>query len=324
VVGVGCLIFAEGGLAAGMVGFVRQAIGAIFGFIGASYVAARYLPASMLAIFLGLTQALGMAGAAFGTKPVHLVIDPAGNFHVGWQEVWIGFMVMGFVLALATFVIMPRDKGDSAEHHGALSLASVLQPFRTVFGNPQSWLAGIIGGLLFVPTTIGALVWATAFLHDGQHMSMADAASDAFMVPIGWVIGCPLLGYISDRIGLRKPVLIGGAIVMLAAGLSAIYVPEASFPRYSVPLILGIASGRDDPVLHDEGGEPASGERHGGRRHEFPRVSHDRHYVALHLSSDGAHVGSCAHAARIPERLVAARRRNRHRYCLELHHSRDR
>ena len=40
----------------------------------------------MLAIFLGLTQALGMAGAAFGTKPVHLVI-------VGWQEVWIGFMV---------------------------------------------------------------------------------------------------------------------------------------------------------------------------------------------------------------------------------------
>jgi MFS family permease len=243
VVGIGCLIFAEGNLGAGMAGFVLQAVGAIFGFIGASYVAARYLPARMLAIFLGLTQALGMAGAAFGTKPVHLVIDPAGNFHVGWQEVWIGFMVMGFVLALATFIVMPRDKGDSAEHHGALSLGNVLQPFRTVFGNPHSWLAGIIGGLLFVPTTIGALVWATSFLHDGQHISMADAASDAFMVPVGWVIGCPLLGYISDRIGRRKPVLIGGALVMLAAGLSAIYVPEATLPRYSVPLILGIASG---------------------------------------------------------------------------------
>ena len=243
VVGIGCLIFAEGNLAAGMAGFVLQAIGAIFGFIGASYVAARYLPARMLAIFLGLTQALGMAGAAFGTKPVHLVIDPAGNFHVGWQEVWIFFMVMGFVLAFATFIVMPRDKGDSAEHHGALSLGNVLQPFRTVFGNPQSWLAGLIGGLLFVPTTIGALVWATAFLHDGQHMSMADAASDAFMVPVGWVIGCPLLGYISDRIGRRKPVLMGGALMMLAAAIAAVYLPEAALPRYSVPLILGIASG---------------------------------------------------------------------------------
>jgi len=242
-VGIGCLIFAQGSLAAGMVGFVLQAIGAIFGFIGASYVAARYLPARMLAIFLGLTQALGMAGAAFGTKPVHALIDPAGSFHVGWQEVWIGFMVLGLVLALATWIVMPRDKGDSAEHHGALSLASVLQPFRLVFGNPQSWLAGIIGGLLFVPTTIGALVWATAFLHDGQNVPMADAAWDAFMVPIGWVIGCPLLGYISDQMGRRKPVLIVGGLVMLAAGLCVVYVPEGAFPRYVVPLVLGIASG---------------------------------------------------------------------------------
>jgi MFS family permease len=74
-------------------------------------------------------------------------------------------------------------------------------------------------------------------------MSMADAASEAFMVPVGWVIGCPLLGYIADRMGRRKPVLIGGALVMLAAGLAAIYVPADTLPRYAVPLVLGIASG---------------------------------------------------------------------------------
>ncbi|WP_244597106.1 MFS transporter [Ochrobactrum soli] len=136
-----------------------------------------------------------------------------------------------------------RRRATAKTHHGPLSFASVISPFKVVLGNPQSWLAGIIGGLLFVPTTIGALVWATAFLHDGEHMSMAAAASDASMVPIGWVIGCPLLGYISDRIGRRKPVLIGGALVMLGAGLAAIYVPAGTFPRYSVALVLGIASG---------------------------------------------------------------------------------
>jgi sugar phosphate permease len=122
-------------------------------------------------------------------------------------------------------------------------VASVIQPFKIVFGNVQSWLAGIVGGLLFLPTTIGALVWATSFLHGGEHMTMAAAASDASMVPIGWVIGCPLLGYISDKIGRRKPVLIGGALVMLAAGLAAIYVPVGTLPRFSVALVLGIASG---------------------------------------------------------------------------------
>lgn len=243
VVGAGCIIFAQGTLAAGVGGFVLQALGAIFAFIGSSYVAARYLPARMLAIFLGFTQCLGMAGAAFGSKPVNMAIDPAGSFHFPWQSVWIAFAIMGFVLAAATWIIMPKEKGDSDSHHGPLSVTSLVSPFKVVFGNVQSWLAGIIGGLLFVPTTIGALVWATSFLHNGEHMSMADAASEASMVPIGWIIGCPLLGYISDKIGRRKPVLIGGALVMLAAGLAAIYVPVGTFPRYPIALVLGIASG---------------------------------------------------------------------------------
>jgi MFS family permease len=243
IVGVGCMVFAQGSEAAGMVGFVLQAIGAIFAFIGSSYVAARYLPARMLALFVGFTQCLGMAGAAFGSKPVHMAIDPAGRFMVPWQHVWVAFAIAGFLLSIVTWIVMPREKGDSPSHHGALSLGALLQPFRIVFGNPQSWLAGIVGGLLFLPTTIGALVWATSFLNAGQHMSMADAASDAAMVPIGWVIGCPLLGYVSDRIGRRKPVLIIGALVMLGAGLAAIYVPVGTLPRYSVALVLGIASG---------------------------------------------------------------------------------
>lgn len=243
VVAIGCLIFAQGSELAGMVGFVLQAMGAIFAFIGSSYVAARYLPARMLAMFIGFTQCLGMAGAAFGSKPVHMAIDPDGSFHIAWQSIWIAFACAGIVLAVATWLIMPRDSGDSQSHHAPLSFSSILHPFKIVFGNIQSWLAGIIGGLLFLPTTIGALVWATSFLHGGEHMSMSAAASDAAMVPIGWVIGCPLLGYISDHIGRRKPVLIGGALVMLAAGLTAIYLPAGTLPRFSVALLLGIASG---------------------------------------------------------------------------------
>ena len=243
VVAIGCLIFAQGGEVAGMSGFVLQAIGAIFAFIGSSYVAGRYLPSRMLAIFLGLTQCLGMAGAAFGSKPVHVLIDPAGVFQVAWQHVWVGFAIVGFALALMTWLVMPHDEGDSPSHHGPISVASLVAPFKVVLGNPQSWLAGIVGGLLFVPTTIGALVWATAFLTEGEHVPMADAASVASIVPIGWVIGCPLLGYISDRIGRRKPVLIGGGLIMLVAGLVAVYVSGDIETRYAAALVLGVASG---------------------------------------------------------------------------------
>ena len=244
VVAIGCVIFAQGSEAAGMIGFVLQALGAIFAFIGSSYIAGRYLPERMLAIFVGFTQCLGMAGAAFGSKPVHMAIDPAGSYHVPWQSVWIAFAVLGALLAIGTWIILPREGGDSDDHHGALSLSSVIAPFRTVFGNPQSWLAGITGGLLFVPTTIGALVWATAFLHEGENVPMAVAASDAAMVPIGWVIGCPLLGWISDRIGRRKVLMITIVGIGIVTGLIGA-LPDFAAIGIAAPilLVLGIASG---------------------------------------------------------------------------------
>ncbi|MFT8897501.1 MAG: MFS transporter [Acetobacter sp.] len=240
---VGCLIFAQGSAVAGIGGYVIQAIGAICAFVGSSYVAARYLPARTLALFVGLTQCLGMAGAAFGSKPTRMLIDPNGSVHAAWQHVWLGFGVIGLALAAAVWVIMPRDAGDSAHHHGDLTMSNLLKPFKIIFSNPQSWYAGLIGGLLFVPTTIGALGWGASMLSGGEHTTMAFAASDVSMVPIGWVIGCPLLGWISDKIGRRKPVLIGGALVLLACSICAVYLPVGVMPKYSVALIMGIASG---------------------------------------------------------------------------------
>jgi MFS family permease len=148
-VGIGCVIFAPGTESDGMSGFVLQAIGAVFSSVGASYVAARYLPARMFGMFMGLTQCLGMLGAAFGSKPVQVAIDPAGPFRVSWQHVWLTLAVIGFVLAIVTWFVMPRDQSDSASHHGSLSVANLLRPFGVVLKNRQSWLAGITGGLLF-------------------------------------------------------------------------------------------------------------------------------------------------------------------------------
>jgi MFS family permease len=242
-VAVCCFLLSTGKEALGSFAFVAQAAPAVFGFIGAVYVAAKYIPPRNLSFFVGSAQMLGMAGAAFGSKPVSAALHSTSGHPVAWQSIWAIMAVIGAVLAVVMWIVLPRDNSSVAKANAPLTLKSLIRPYQIVFENAQTYLCGLIGGLLFVPTTVFALVWATNYLHEGRNASIAVAATDVSLVPIGWIIGCPLVGYISDKIGLRKPVLLVGAFILLLAEIVAIYVPIAFPFRYIVPLVVGIASG---------------------------------------------------------------------------------
>jgi MFS family permease len=238
-VGACTLLLASGNEHLAVFGFTTQGIGAVFGFVGGVFVVSKYLPPTSLSTFAGLTQMIGMAGAAVGSKPVAYMIDRNSGLGWPWQSVWVPFAIFGGILGVLLWLILPR----STDAKAAFSLKSLIHPYQVVFENPQTYLCGLIGGLLFAPTTIGAMVWATEFFRKGENLSMSSAASLASMVPIGWIIGCPLLGFISDRMGRRKPVLVVGALVMGLATLAAIYVEPGFAARYAIALVLGIASG---------------------------------------------------------------------------------
>jgi MFS family permease len=63
------------------------------------------------------------------------------------------------------------------------------------------------------------------------------------MVPLGWIIGCPLIGFISDSLKRRKPVIIGAATVLFICLAWILFGPTNIFPSYILGLCAGIASG---------------------------------------------------------------------------------
>lgn len=243
-VAAGSILFGSGDEMLASTGRLMQGAGSAFGFVGAVYVATRSLPARNLALAIGATQMFGMAGGSAGQASVNNLVNIQG---IAWQSFWITAGAAGVVLAAALLVLLPREKEAAGSSPGKKhSLLSIFATYKVVFSNPQSYLCGICAGLLFMPTTIGCMIWGVNYLTQGLHVDCLTAGRTAALVPFGWVIGCPLLGYISDRIGRRKPVLIVSAVIMLLMMALALHVEGRDVSHYSmaaVALTLGIASG---------------------------------------------------------------------------------
>jgi MFS family permease len=238
-------MFGFGEIASASVGRLLQGAGSAFAFVGTVYVVTKHTPARYLAFLIGITQMFGMLGGSAGQAPLSHLLE---GHSLHWQDFWIYAGVLGCTLAGVLVLVLPSDTSRSSVRTDvrAESRGSMFSTYRVVFSNPRSWSCGLIAGLLFVPTTIGAMIWGVSFLSNGYGMAPAAAADIVALVPLGWVIGCPLLGFVADRIGRRKPVLIGGGLVALGAQLVILYVDMAAVPSslwYSAFLLLGVASG---------------------------------------------------------------------------------
>jgi MFS family permease len=171
----------------------------------------------------------GMAGGSAG----QFVVGPLIASGVPWQAFWFGMGIAGLAISGLLYVLLPEPAavprattGEAGDGRDGL-----------VFRNPQSILCGMIAGLLFIPTTIFDMVWGVRFLQDAIGLDYGEAVLRSATVPFGWIIGCPLLGFVSDRIGRRKPVIAAGAVVLFACLAWILYGPADVLPPYVLGLV---------------------------------------------------------------------------------------
>jgi MFS family permease len=231
----GLIMFGVGVTWMAYFGRLLQGAGAAFAFVGAVYLATHGFPARYLATAIGFTQMMGMLGGSagqFGVAPlVHGVMS--------WQQFWFYSGAIALVIMVAMLALTPRRE----ERTRPGSIWGMFDPYKIVLTNPQSYLCGISSGLLFLPTTVGGMIWGVAFLRQGWHIDYAEAVNRASMIPLGWVVGSPILGYLADHFGRRKPVLFGGMALMLVCALAILYLPANSLPPYLPGFLFGFGSG---------------------------------------------------------------------------------
>jgi MFS family permease len=238
VVGIGAILFGTGNVTLVNIGRFLQGAGGAFALIGAVYLITKNFPASVAASFIGVTQMFGMAGGSAG----QFLVGPIIKGGLSWDRFWIYTGCLGLLISAVLLILLPKET-RLASTSGSGALVTLVHSLGKVFCNPQSYLCGFISGLLFIPTTILGMTWGVRFLQEARGREYEAAVTLAATVPLGWMIGCPLLGFISDKLRRRKPVIFGGTIILLAVVSWVLFGNPEILRGHSVGILMGIASG---------------------------------------------------------------------------------
>jgi len=221
------------------IGRVLIGFGSAFAFVIVLKLAASWLPKRFFALFVGLATALGMFGGMVGSIVLSAMVRD-----VGWQHTINAGTILGVILIPLVWLII-RDKPQE------LSLDGIMKPqykatfigLVKIFKKPQMWLTGTIAGLMYLSLSLFAELWGNSFLTNVYHLSASSVASANSMVFLGWLVGGPLVGYVSDIAYSRKILLSVGCLVSALAISLIIYCPQFSAHwLYTLLFVFGVFS----------------------------------------------------------------------------------
>src|SRR5262245_1387873 len=216
----GCVLLATS-TSLGLATAGRFLIGAsaAFSLVGSMAVAGQWFHPNRFALLSGLSMAMGMAGGVFGQAPLRLAVEASD-----WRTTTLALAAGGLALAAAAWATV-RDRW-----RGSGGLGQALAGLGAVLRKRQTWLIALVGLGTSAPLLGFASLWGVPFLETAYRLPRAQAAMLTSMIFVGWGVGAPIIGWLSDRIGRRKPPLVAGLLLQTASLAALIYVPGLPGP----------------------------------------------------------------------------------------------
>ncbi|KTD23256.1 major facilitator family transporter [Legionella londiniensis] len=231
---IGTLMFADTQVfSVAALGRFLVGLGSAFAFVGVLKLATIWLPEDKLALVAGIAAALGTIGAMAGDNLLGYMV-----IRLGWQSTANYTAIFGVGLMIILWYGI-RDHRRSKKSGGTVSsFKRNMSDLMLISRNKQIWINGFYGCLVYLPTTVFAELWGIPYLRHAQGLTEANAHFSNSLLFLGFTIGAPLMGWISDKLKRRKlPMLVGAAgagIIMVII----LYVPGLNHTVLNVLMLL--------------------------------------------------------------------------------------
>ncbi len=214
--------------------------GSSFAFVSLLIISLNWFPKKYFGFLCGFSLFLGAVGPLLAGAPlayVYRLMD--GN----WRRILEFIGVSGIALTVLLAIFMRSSpKQKKQEIIFITPQESTRKKLLELIKNAQAWLIFFSSGCIYCPLPILAAYFGTAYLQTRGY-DTTDAAFLISVIWIGYAIGSPLLGKISDRIKRRKPFLyLFSFIGCLTSAYILYFSPNQYLFLIALFFVLGFAS----------------------------------------------------------------------------------
>jgi MFS family permease len=209
--------------ATAFVGRLFMGLGASSAYVSLLVLALNWFPKKHFALMVGIANLLGAMGPFLAGGPLSYLLTLFNN---DWRLIMVSIGVFGIGLAvmIGLFVRTSPSRSKSDVIHLNPYQDSFITQLKSLIKNPQAWMIVLFSAFVYISLPLLGAYWGTEYLQS-RGLSRTVAASLSSMLWIGYAVGAPLFGKISDSMKRRKmPLIMTSIIGMVASGL-IVYLP---------------------------------------------------------------------------------------------------
>ncbi len=185
----------------GLFGRFILGCGSAFAFIGAICFIRNFFQENAFAILIALVISVGtIAGAVGQVFAVNII------YYLSWHLTIDGMATWGVILTVCILFVPSVYLIRPSRHRKKLKIALPLF-FKNLFQLikiKSLWLNGLIGGLLYLPTSVIAATWGVEFFKDTFHEDTNSGSIAITALFMGWAFGGPVFSLLAARFKLEK------------------------------------------------------------------------------------------------------------------------
>lgn len=216
-------------------------LGSSFGFVCLLLAVYDWLPRKNIAFFIGLSQFIGTLGPMLAAGPLNALFEAD---ILGWRGLFIVLAITGSIIAVLVFCLVEKNREINNSFYILSKPLPLWANLYQVIRQKQIWWIGLYSSSTY---------FSLEYLSENEGISFLvtkgfSASFAAYLITISWLgyaIGCPLFGYLSDKLKQRKPMMILSISIVFLSLSAIIYLPLNQLLMLLCFFLLGIgASGQ--------------------------------------------------------------------------------